>query len=71
MEKDENKSGTTQSNKQPGEKIIEGAHNEDQLDKLKQNVPPGGRDAYPERHAGTEPSTGDEKLDQTSDYEKL
>jgi hypothetical protein len=44
---------------QTGEDIRAGARNEDQLDKMKQAVPEGGRDAYPERQAGAPPSTGD------------
>lgn len=48
---------------QDGEAIREGARNEDQLDKIKQNIPPGGRDAYPERQAGTPANTGDENLE--------
>jgi hypothetical protein len=40
-----------------GEDIREGANEEDQLDKIKQNVPEGGRDAYPEKQAGTPPNT--------------
>jgi hypothetical protein len=47
---------------QTGEEIRAGARNEDQLDKIKENIPPGGRDAYPEQHAGTPPNTGDENL---------
>jgi hypothetical protein len=50
--------GLQESNK-TGEQITGGANQEDQLDKIKQNAPEGGRDAYPERQAGTPPSTGD------------
>jgi hypothetical protein len=44
---------------QTGEDIRAGARNEDQLDKIKQAAPEGGRDAYPELQAGATPSTGD------------
>ena len=40
-----------------GEAIRKGAEEEDQLDKIKQNAPEGGRDAYPEKQAGTPPNT--------------
>jgi hypothetical protein len=56
---------------QSGEEIIEGAHTEDQLDKLKEAVAPGGRDAYPERQAGAEPSTGDENADMQNTHATL
>jgi hypothetical protein len=45
----------TRDNQQEGKDIIKGATNEDQLDKLKEAVPEGGRDAYPEKQSGTEP----------------
>jgi hypothetical protein len=41
----------------PGEVIIKGANQQDQLDKIKQNIPEGGRDAYPEKQAGAPPNT--------------
>lgn len=37
------------------ENIREGAHEEAQLDKLHKNVPEGGREAYPEKQAGSPP----------------
>jgi hypothetical protein len=42
---------------QTGDEIRSGARNEDQLDKIKENQPEGGRDAYPERQQGTPPNT--------------
>lgn len=54
-----------QETHQSGEDIRDGARNEDQLDKIKEAVPEGGRDAYPELQAGAPPNTGDENL-QTS-----
>ncbi|WP_342646031.1 hypothetical protein [Mucilaginibacter sp. CSA2-8R] len=40
-----------------GEAIRKGANEVDQLDKIKQNVSDGGRDAYQEKQAGTPPTT--------------
>lgn len=57
------KEGLQDSN-QPGEDIISGARNEDQLDKIKENNPEGGRDAYPDRQQGTPPDTYLEDDDQ-------
>lgn len=52
------KEGLQDSN-QDGQEIIDGAFETDQLDKFKENVPEGGRAAYPERQEGAEPSEGD------------
>lgn len=69
---DNNESEQIHGKEESGEEIIEGAHTEDQLDKLKEAVSPGGRDAYPERQAGTEPSTGDENANmQHEDHSTL
>ena len=54
------KEGLQQAN-QDGKTILDGAHETDQLDKFKENVPEGGRDAYPELQEGAEPSQGDKE----------
>lgn len=50
--------GLQQANKN-GEEILEGAQETDQLDQFKNNVPEGGRDAYPDLQEGAQPSEGD------------
>ncbi|WP_158826805.1 hypothetical protein [Mucilaginibacter lacusdianchii] len=50
------KEGLQDSN-QSGEDIRSGARDEDQLSKIKENSPEGGRDAYPERQQGAPPDT--------------
>jgi hypothetical protein len=52
------KEGLQQTNKD-GQEIVDGAHETDQLDKFKQNVPEGGRDNYPDLQQGAQPSEGD------------
>jgi hypothetical protein len=42
---------------QPGKDIVKGARDESQLNKIKQHVPEGGREAYPERQAGAPANT--------------
>lgn len=45
-----------QETRATGEEIVSGAKQEDQLDKLKQAVPEGGRDNYPELQSGVQPN---------------
>lgn len=49
-----NDTGEQNRSEEP-EDIREGAHEEDQLEKLRRNAPEGGRDEYPERQQGTPP----------------
>jgi hypothetical protein len=44
-----------------GQEIIAGAKQTDQLDKLNQDKPEGGREAHPEKQAGTPPGPYDPK----------
>jgi hypothetical protein len=55
MEQENQQPQGTQDNHQSAENIVKGASNEDQLDKFKESVEEGGRDAYPDQHAGTPP----------------
>jgi hypothetical protein len=52
------KEGLKESNEN-GKEIVDGANETDQLEKFNDNVPDGGRDAYPEKQQGAEPSEGD------------
>jgi len=45
-----------QETRATGEEIVNGAQQEDQLDKFKQAVPEGGRDNYPDLQSGVQPN---------------